>query len=42
MIIVPQLPGDVHDLEGLTHVCEHLFGAAVAPSAVAGPRRKRR
>jgi anion-transporting ArsA/GET3 family ATPase len=25
VITVPQLPGDVHDLEGLAHVCEHLF-----------------
>jgi anion-transporting ArsA/GET3 family ATPase len=25
LICVPQLPGDVHDLEGLAHVCEHLF-----------------
>jgi anion-transporting ArsA/GET3 family ATPase len=24
-IIVPQLPGDVHDLEGLALVCHHLF-----------------
>lgn len=25
LVTVPQLPGDVHDLEGLAHVCEHLF-----------------
>jgi anion-transporting ArsA/GET3 family ATPase len=25
-IVVPQLPGDVHDLEGLALVCRHLFG----------------
>jgi anion-transporting ArsA/GET3 family ATPase len=24
-VIVPQLPGDVHDLEGLTHITQHLF-----------------
>ena len=28
LVTVPQLPGDVHDLEGLAHVCEHLFDAA--------------
>ncbi len=28
-IIVPQLPGDVHDVDGLAHVCAHLFGDAV-------------
>jgi anion-transporting ArsA/GET3 family ATPase len=33
VVSVPQLPGDVHDLEGLAHVCEHLFGGAV-PAAV--------
>jgi anion-transporting ArsA/GET3 family ATPase len=27
LVTVPQLPGDVHDLEGLAHVCEHLFEA---------------
>jgi anion-transporting ArsA/GET3 family ATPase len=27
LVTVPQLPGDVHDLEGLAHVCEHLFDA---------------
>ena len=27
VIAVPQLPGDVHDLDGLAHVGEHLFGA---------------
>ena len=32
VVTVPHLPGDVHDLEGLAHVCEHLFGAALAPS----------
>jgi anion-transporting ArsA/GET3 family ATPase len=30
LVAVPQLPGDVHDLEGLAHVCEHLFGDGVA------------
>ena len=30
LVAVPQLPGDVHDLEGLAHVCEHLFGGDVA------------
>jgi anion-transporting ArsA/GET3 family ATPase len=35
MIVVPQLPGDVHDLEGLAHVCEHLFGAALDRRAAA-------
>ena len=30
LVAVPQLPGDVHDLEGLAHVCEHLFGGGVA------------
>src|SRR4051794_2364799 len=29
VVSVPQLPGDVHDLEGLAHVCEHLFGTEV-------------
>jgi anion-transporting ArsA/GET3 family ATPase len=28
LVAVPQLPGDVHDLEGLARVCEHLFGTA--------------
>jgi hypothetical protein len=32
IVSVPQLPGDVHDLEGLAHVCEHLFGGV--PAAV--------
>ena len=27
-ITVPQLAEDVHDIEGLAHVCEHLFGDA--------------
>ena len=27
-VVVPQLPGDVHDLEGLALVCRHLFGEA--------------
>jgi anion-transporting ArsA/GET3 family ATPase len=31
LVVVPQLPGDVHDLEGLAHVCEHLFGTAADP-----------
>ena len=30
VVTVPQLPGDVHDVEGLAHVCEHLFGGAQA------------
>jgi anion-transporting ArsA/GET3 family ATPase len=30
LVTVPQLPGDVHDLEGLAQVCEHLFSADVA------------
>jgi anion-transporting ArsA/GET3 family ATPase len=30
IVAVPQFPGDVHDLEGLAHVCEHLFGDDVA------------
>jgi hypothetical protein len=27
MITVPDLPGDVHDIEGLARMDEHLFGA---------------
>jgi anion-transporting ArsA/GET3 family ATPase len=34
LVSVPQLPGDVHDLEGLAHVCEHLFGTGTAAAAV--------
>ena len=30
VVIVPQLPEDVHDLEGLAHVQEHLFAGAPA------------
>jgi anion-transporting ArsA/GET3 family ATPase len=29
VVTVAHLPGDVHDLGGLAHVCEHLFGAAL-------------
>ena len=25
VVAVPQLPGDVHDLEGLARLCDHLF-----------------
>jgi anion-transporting ArsA/GET3 family ATPase len=34
VVSVPQLPGDVHDLEGLAHVCEHLFGEGGRVAAV--------
>jgi hypothetical protein len=34
LVSVPQLPGDVHDLEGLAHVCEHLFGDGNVTAAV--------
>jgi anion-transporting ArsA/GET3 family ATPase len=27
MIVVPELDGDVHDIEGLTRMCQHLFGS---------------
>jgi anion-transporting ArsA/GET3 family ATPase len=29
LVSVPQLPSDVHDIDGLAHVCSHLFGAPV-------------
>src|SRR4051794_37907385 len=35
IVEVPQLPGDVHDLEGLAHVCEHLFGTSNVPEVSA-------
>jgi hypothetical protein len=34
LVSVPQLPGDVHDLEGLAHVCEHLFETGEDVAAV--------
>jgi anion-transporting ArsA/GET3 family ATPase len=33
LICVPQLAGDVHDVDGLVHICEHLFGGTTAAVA---------
>jgi anion-transporting ArsA/GET3 family ATPase len=32
LVSVPQLPGDVHDVNGLAHVCAHLFGVNRPPA----------
>jgi anion-transporting ArsA/GET3 family ATPase len=33
VISVPQLPGDVHDVDGLVHLCEHLFGVGASTAS---------
>jgi anion-transporting ArsA/GET3 family ATPase len=33
VVSVPQLPGDVHDLDGLARMCEHLFARADGAAA---------
>jgi hypothetical protein len=33
VVRVPQLPGDVHDVDGLVQLCEHLFGVGASTAS---------